>query len=88
MIALDVGMDRPDGAVVLGAFSIAIAGLVGWRLVRLVGTSDHAYNEIAAREIAVPGVPRPRERGDHGQQRARALRVRQPVRRATPRTQT
>jgi len=50
MIALDIGMDRPDGAAVLGAFSIVIAGLVGWRLVRLVGASEHAYHEVVARD--------------------------------------
>jgi diguanylate cyclase (GGDEF)-like protein/PAS domain S-box-containing protein len=50
MLALNVGSDSADGDVVLGILSIAIAGLVGWRLVRLVNSSNRAYGQIATRE--------------------------------------
>ncbi|HEY8215587.1 MAG TPA: EAL domain-containing protein, partial [Acidimicrobiia bacterium] len=40
----------PEGTAILGAFSVAIAVLVGWRLIRLVSETHRVHEEIVERE--------------------------------------
>jgi diguanylate cyclase (GGDEF)-like protein/PAS domain S-box-containing protein len=50
MLAIEVETGTGVGTGVLAVLSLAIAGLVGWRLVQLVRETDHAYESIAERE--------------------------------------